>query len=228
MPLFHDEDDHDPKEPQRGLPASLPEGEDILWQGRAHGKTLILHAFHIRTITIYLAVAAVIKGGLDVSQGTPMAQVLENVLTTALLAGIAVLILSLLGWHMAQKSLFTITNKRVVFRHGIAFRKYINLPFQEIVKVDMRRHASGYGDLALQISEKATVPYLHLWPFARPMRVNNTVPLIRAVDHVEDVGRLLIGAIARATDIDVNINAPIKGQVPAQTSSLLEPQAVLS
>lgn len=225
MALFHDEDDG-PDEAVPGLPAPLPEDETILWQGRADGKTLAVHAFHIRTVTLYLAIVVLVRAAFAVSSEAPMDEVLQNAGAVAFLAGTAAAILGTLGWAMARRSLFTITNKRVVIRHGVAFRKYINLPFKEIAAVDLRSHPSGYGDLALRTSPQNTVPYLHLWPFARPLRINRTVPLIRSIKNAADVASILVAAIRETASGPVRVEETTKKA--SLSEGMMRPEVSLS
>lgn len=195
MALFHDEEDKSVSEPVLGLPSHLPEGEAIVWQGRSDAKGLAIHAFHIRTVALYLGTAAVLRLVIGVSTGQAFAEAFRTSAMIAVFAAAAVAVLSLLAWSMARRSVFTITDRRVVIRHGVAFRKYINLPFKEIQSVDLRRHGHSSGDIALTLSKKASVPYLHLWPFARPMRINHPVPLLRCLTDVETASQKLVNAM---------------------------------
>ena len=52
-------------EPIPGLPAMLPPGEEILWQGAPDWKRLMLSAFHVRGVAGYfgaLALFGVVQG----------------------------------------------------------------------------------------------------------------------------------------------------------------------
>jgi hypothetical protein len=204
MTLFHDEEDG-PNEPIRGLPQLLPEGERILWQDRADGRTLAIHAFHIRTVTLYLGLAVLVRGAVDASAGRPLAEIAGNGAVTALLTGIAVAVLSVMAFFMAKRSLFTLTNKRLVIRHGVALKKYINIPFADVTAAKVRRHPDGTGDIALDTAKGRSVPYYHLWPFARPMRFTRTVPVLRALPDVDVAARKLTAAMTDAAPDAVRV-----------------------
>lgn len=225
MPLFHDEDDG-PDEPVRGLPQKLPKDEEILWQGSAAPKPLAIHAFHIRTVSLYLAAAALLRGAFGLASGQPVAEALATSATILLLAGLGAGVLWILGWSMARGSLFTITNRRVVIRHGVAIRKYINIPFKDVRSVDLRLHAAGHGDIALSMSNDSSVPYFHLWPFARPMRFTRTVPLLRALPDAAGAALVLTKAINAAADgsLAVSTQEPRKPAQKPAIGAILTPE----
>ena len=43
-------------EPVRGLPAMLPPGERLLWQGNPAWRSLAIRAYHVRKVALYFAV----------------------------------------------------------------------------------------------------------------------------------------------------------------------------
>ena len=45
-------------EPIRGLPARLPAGEKLIWQGAPKWWPFALRAFHVRKIAVYFAILA--------------------------------------------------------------------------------------------------------------------------------------------------------------------------
>lgn len=226
MAIFHDEDEG-PDEPVPGLPQALPADEVILWQGGADTRTLARHAFHVRSIGIYFLAAAVLRGVVGVSMGQPLEEVLRTSAMIGALGLFAIAVLAMLAWAMARRALFTITSKRVVIRHGVAIRKYINIPFKDLQSVEIRRHGSGFGDIALASETKPAVPYFHLWPFARPLRFTNTVPLLRAVADVDDVAQRLAAAVKAQAPDRVTVNSGAT-QTPDRTKDVSVAGAALS
>ncbi|MEM9233975.1 MAG: photosynthetic complex putative assembly protein PuhB [Pseudomonadota bacterium] len=190
MAIFHDEEDG-PIEPQRGLPAPLPADETLIWQGRPKAMALAVHALHIRFIAAYFLIVALFRTGLAARGGGDTGDLISLLGTTMLFGGLAVAAMIGISWLMARKAVFTLTDKRVVIRHGIAIPKYINLPFERITGLSLRAYRGGFGDIALATGQKASVPYFHLWPFARPMRFTKTVPLLRALPDAGNVAALL-------------------------------------
>lgn len=206
MPLFHDEEDG-PDEPVRGLPAELPEGEDLIWQGGASPRSLGVHAFHVRSVAIYFAAAVVIRLAFSVGTGASAMEALQTVSVIAGLGMLAVGVLWLMAWGMAKRVIFSITNKRVVIRHGVGIRKYVNVPFASIETVAMKRHSDGSGDIALQTDKTNPIPYFHLWPFARPFRFTRTVPLMRAIPEPQPVAETLVTAMKDYSPTTVRVGS---------------------
>ena len=205
MSFLHDEEDG-PEEPIPGLPEKLPEGESILWQGRPDVGALAVHAFHVRFVTAYFVGAALWRAARAADGGALASAGAAG--QTLLLGGVAVAVLWGVAYAMARAAVFTITDKRIVMRYGAAIRKYVNLPFKEITRADLKRRKNGNGDIAVQTSSARTLPYLHLWPFARPLRFSRTTPLLRAVPNAGEVAQLLARAVKDASPDTVDLAQP--------------------
>lgn len=217
MAFFHDEEDA-PGEPVPGLPGALPDGENIIWQGAPQSRALAIHAFHIRFVAAYFALVGAFRFFTAPS--------IENGLSAAaliLVAGlVTIAVLYFIAASMARAALFTITNKRVVFRFGAAIRKYVNLPFSEIESVSVRPHRTRSsndtgptGDIALGIAKKTAPPYFHLWPFVRPLKINAPTPLIRAIADADKVGAVLAQTMKNARPKTVRLTEPTPSPVGA-------------
>jgi len=182
-------------EPIRGLPEELPPGERILWQGEPRWTTLARHAFHIRSIAIYFAVLVVARGLTQYHDGqTPSGAFYSALLVVPLaLAGLG--ILALLAWGNARSTVYTITNRRVVMRYGLAIPMTVNIPFRIIGDAALKTHANGDGDLPLSLLGRDRLAYLHLWPHARPWRFKDPEPMLRAIPEASKVASLLALAI---------------------------------
>ena len=169
-------------EPTPGLPGQLPPGERILWQGSPDWRTLARTAFHTRVIAGYFAVLAVVAvmGGSMVGLG----------MTAGLgIAGVG--LLHLLAWGSARTTVYTLTDRRIVMRIGIAVPKCINLPLGMIGSVDLAPRADGNGDLALTLLGAPRLGYLALWPHARPVKIARPQPMLRAVPDATTVAALI-------------------------------------
>jgi hypothetical protein len=176
--------EHD-NEPIPGLPGFLPKGEEILWQGSPEWKRLAMSAFHIRGIALYFVALAM----LGAVQGAWLGAVIT---VGAGLAGLGVL--ALLAWASARTTLYTLTNKRVVMRIGIALPKCINLPLTLIGSADMAPSRGGTGDIALQLLGPQRVGYAALWPHARAWKINDPQPMMRALPDAQAVAAMLARA----------------------------------
>ncbi len=182
-------------EPVRGLPGHLPPGEYIVWQGSPMWRPLARRAFHTHLVGGYF-IALVGWAVLNLATGhTTAAIATRGIAVTAGVGVGAVALLALLGWLAARATIYTITNRRVVLRFGVALPKCVNLPFSQIAAAGLAVHADGSGDIPLTC--KATrLGFIHLWPNVRPWRVGTPEPMLRALPEPEAVARLLADALA--------------------------------
>ena len=176
-------------EPTPGLPGRLPAGERILWQGKPDWRALARTAFHTRLIAGYFAVLALIAlaGGSMLGVGMTLG------LGTA-----AVVLLHLLAWGSARTTIYTLTNRRIVLRVGMAVPKCINLPLAMIGSVDAAVRADGTGDLPLTLLGTPKLGYVALWPHARPVRIARPQPMLRCIPDAETVAALVARACLAA------------------------------
>ena len=181
-------------EPIPGLPGLLPKGERILWQGSPDWRMLARTAYHTRLVAGYFAlltawalIAAVLRGVHGLGD-------LSGVALTAAFGVAGVALLNLLAWAAARATLYTLTNKRVVFRIGVAFSKCINVPLTLVGNVGLATHADGSGDLPLALTGDRKLGFVALWPHARPWRVSTPEPMLRAVPHASEVAALVARA----------------------------------
>jgi hypothetical protein len=179
-------------EPIPGLPGIPPAGERILWQGSPDWRALARSAFHTRLVAGYFALLAVwalvsaLTGG-----GIHTARDLVGVAMTLLVGVIGVGLLHLLAWASARTTIYTLTNRRIVLRLGIALPKCINLPLGLVGTVDLATSADGTGDVPLTITGQQKLGYLALWPHARPWKVVTPQPMLRAVPDATQVAALI-------------------------------------
>ena len=191
-----------------GLPAPLPAGEHILWQGRPGGLAIAYRALHIRLVGLWFA-------GLALWAAVPPAME-GRVLDAARAAGPtlvvgtgAIALLGLLGWLSARTTTYTITNRRVVMRVGIALPMTLNLPFSLVSEAGCRHFSDGTGDLALAVKPGNRIAYLHLWPHARPWHVTRPEPMMRSVPNAAEVSAILARALSAARAIDEEAASPV-------------------
>jgi hypothetical protein len=192
-------------EPIRGLPGHLPAGEHIVWQGAPDWKRLALTAFHVRGVALYfgliLAAAAFTGAG-----ATGLA------LTVA--AGVAaVAVLGFIAWLSARSTVYTLTNRRVVFRIGIALPTCINVPLKIVDNASMKLHADGTADIPLQINGSGKMGWMMLWPHARPWQLSAPEPMLRAVPEGARVAAMLSRTLAEA--VPDGRRLVVAGEAPA-------------
>ena len=184
-------------EPIRGLPGHLPAGEHIVWQGGPDWRSLARRAFHTHLVAGYFAALVVWSAVSVVAGHTTLAAALPGTAITVAVGVAAVGLLALLGYLSARATVYTITNRRVVLRFGVALPKCVNLPFGQIVSAGLAVHADGTGDLPLRLTE-TRLGFIHLWPHVRPWRVGTPEPMLRGMAQPEAVARILADALAAA------------------------------
>jgi hypothetical protein len=185
-----------------GLPAALPAGESLLWQGQPQWRTLALRALHARKVAVYFALLAGWSGVAAIYDGRGAAAAAWVVATQLLLGALAAGMLAGIAWLTARATLYTITTERVVIRFGIALTMSVNLPFKMIQSAGLRRHRGGTGDIPLGLVPGERVSYLILWPHVRPWRLLHVEPMLRCIPDVDTVARRLAEALGRRHGIE--------------------------
>lgn len=187
------EDEDFAVEPVRGLPERLPQGERMIWQGAPDWRVLARRSLNCRTVAWYFALLAL--GGAALAADGGVADALAAA-TWLLALGLAVIaVLALIAWAMARATVYTITDKRVVLRIGVALRVTVNLPYVCIGAADLALHKDGSGDIALDLTGKSKLAYLMLWPHVRPWQINRPRPALRAIRDAASVAALLAEAM---------------------------------
>jgi hypothetical protein len=193
--VSHDDFDF---EPVPGLPEHLPEGEDILWQGRPGVIGLANHVLHVKPVALYCAILIgwiVISGA---SSGLGGLGVLQSLGLPLLLVAALFTILFALAYGLARSTIYTITSRRVVMRFGMAVPITINLPFIEIATAALKQHGDGRGDIPLALKGNDKLAWLHLWPHVRPWRLIKPEPMLRSLPNATRVAAILAEAMAAA------------------------------
>jgi len=186
-------------EPIRGLPGNLPVGEQILWQGSPDSWAFARSALNTRWIAGYFAVLVV----WALVRGTLM-----GVLLTAGLGAVAIGLALIFAMLVARTTVYTITSRRVVLRIGIALSKCINLPLSQLASADLRGHGQGFGDIALVPVVRSGIGYAMLWPHARPLRLNEPQPMLRAIPDAAGVAAVLAKATAAIMPVQQRVEQP--------------------
>ena len=182
-------------EPVPGLPEQLPKGERMLWQGAPNWLALAISAFHVRKVAIYFTLLGVLGLVLGMSEGASLSQAMGSLVWLIVLGLVAVALLLVLAYLTAKAALFTITDKRVVMRIGVALQVTINLPFELIQSAALTKTAGGKGTIALKLMPEEKVSYLILWPYARPWRMRHPEPALRSIPDAGRVAELLAAAL---------------------------------
>ena len=184
-------------EPVPGLPEDLPEGERILWQGAPRWRALARRAFHVRKLVVYFTLLLGVLIVMELTAGGSFGDAMLGAGWLVALAHVSIGLLVLLAWAMSRATLYTITNRRVVLRFGVAIPITINLPFRRIAAASLREYPDGTGDIPLTMSSEARLSYLVLWPHARPWHFAPPEPMLRAIPDAARVAGILTAAVPR-------------------------------
>ncbi len=220
--IVHSKDGTAPDSLQKGLPAPLPFGEHIIWQGAPRGHSLSRQVFHTGLVAAYFAILAVWRAASTLQDGGGTT---DAVIAAALAVGTGALvigILELLGWLNARATTYTITNRRVFMRVGIALTNTIDIPFKTIDSIQLKAGSNGVGNISIKLKSGSIIPYFILWPHARPWHLKHPQPMLRAVPNVHEVARILVSQLEAATRADAGTTVPAD-EHPVQTASEAEP-----
>ena len=211
-------------EPVWGLPEKLPEGETVLWQGRPDMRAFARRALHLPGLATYFAV---LVGARIVSVLMAGASLPVTALDALWFIAPSLLVISLgilFAWGVARTTAYTITNRRVVMRFGIALSMTINLPFALVHSAAAKLHADGSGDVSMALQRPHRVSYIFFWPHARPWHLLRPQPTLRGIVDAAAVAQILGRALAGAASVPVQ-PVPSIGGARAGGGDLPQPQA---
>ena len=185
---MHDHDDFD-FEHSPGIPAPLPPGEHVIWQGSPDRWEVAKSAFHIRKLALYFALIFIIQAVSIVQSGTQ--PLLASLTLTIILSLVGLAIPAVLAYLTSRVTIYTVTNERILTRFGIALQMTINLPFTQISAADVRVDKNGFGDIPLVLKDTERVNYFVLWPHVRPWNVSKPQPMLRSIPNVRHVADII-------------------------------------
>ncbi|MCP1675859.1 hypothetical protein J2T57_003014 [Natronocella acetinitrilica] len=177
-------------EPIPGLPERPPEGERILWQGKPAAWPLAKRALHARKVALYFLVVGSFLAVDALWGGESLVMALGQGLSQFVIGTIAVGVLCVLAWLMSRTTVYTITNRRVVARFGVALPITVNLPFTMLESADLRLNGDGTGDISLTMAPDQKISYMLFWPHVRPWHLSSPKPSLRAIPDAEEVAGL--------------------------------------
>ena len=180
------------------LPADIPPGERILWFGRPEPISLWRRAYRADWVGAWFA-AMTLWNLVSVSQSDGLFAGFVSAVRTLGVGAAALALLSLLALLSARTTLYVVTERRVVVKTGVALPMFINVPFKQVASANLRVFADGAGDVTLGLTDKQRIPYLALWPSARPLRLSSPEPALRSIANARDVAEALGRALAQAS-----------------------------
>ena len=96
--------EHD-SEPVPGLPAPLPAGETIIWQGAPRFSGLARRALHLRWLSVYFLLLALWRGTALYAEGLGVAAIAQGAAVILLIGAVPLALLALYGWASARSTL---------------------------------------------------------------------------------------------------------------------------
>lgn len=218
--MGHDHDDFQ-TEPVRGLPAHLPEGEEILWQGQPNWWALVQESLSLWWVAGYFVFLFAWRtiGGAATETWLASATTASFFLVLGLIVCVLLMLVSLI---QAKATVYTITNKRVALRIGAALTMTLNLPFKQVMNAELALRKSGHGNISLEMNPEGGMgfSYVLTWPHVRPWRLKHPQPTLRCIPDARAVAALLADAAQTAvSEPDIQITrAP---EMAAETAKIL-------
>lgn len=195
-------------EPEPGLPAPLPEGETVLWQGAPSWEVFARRALRLRWVAAYFALMIGWGVADRLSSGESLRLVSVAAAEWTLLALAATGLLALYAWGVARTTLYTITNRRVVMRIGVALPMTLQIPFSRIDAAGVKPEA---GEIAMTLRPGEKIAYAVLWPHARPWKLAKAQPALRgladAAGAAQILSRALTASAAQPAAVRVQVTA---------------------
>jgi hypothetical protein len=199
-------------EPIRGLPAVLPEGESLLWQGIPRWRSLAVRGYQVRKVAVYFAALALCRIGFGIAHAHAWSAIWISCAFILTLGGVAIGVLSLLAYLNAASTVYSITDRRILLRHGIAVPVTMNIPFALIESAEFKAQADGTGEIAVRLVPEERVGYLITWPHLRPGRIARPEPSFRALADAHRAADILGAALAAHTRL--NAGARLAAESP--------------
>ncbi len=201
-------------EPIPGLPAMLPAGESLLWQGSPRWKTLAVRAYHVRKVAVYFCLLVLWRIAVGVHNQHTLAAIAVSCVFLLTLGGLAIGVLSLLAFLNARSTVYSITTRRLLLRHGVAVPLTMNIPFKLIESADLQNFADGTGDISVRIENGQRIGYLITWPHLRPGQITRPAPCFRALTDAAHAAELLGAALAAESKASANTPAAAPERKP--------------
>lgn len=211
--------DHAP-EYRPGIPAPLPEGERLLWQGSPRWQDLAIRALHVRKIAIYFAILAAWRFGSGLSNGWTPAEAVSAGSIVLVPAALVIGLLLVIAWQMGRTTIYTVTTERLMLRFGIALPMTANIPFTLIRSAALKTWSNGSGDIPVTVKPGNGVSWLIFWPHVRPWSMGNAQPMLRGIPDAERVADLFANALARSAGQPVTGRGPAAADAAADDVSL--------
>jgi hypothetical protein len=189
-----------------GRPPELPlaPGERILWQGSPAWRNVAGRLLRIRVVAGYFALLTLVDIGIERSAHGAGLAALQGGTPTLVSGGACVLILAALAWAVGRTTRYTLTTRRVIMQYGVAMPATLMLPLHRIAASAVAVRADHAGDIALALHPGEQIPWIKLWPHARPWRFRAPEPMLRDIPRAAVVAVRLTHALASCAEAKRN------------------------
>ena len=176
------------------LDRRLVQDDAIVWQGAPSWRVIARDVYHLRFISAYLAFLVVLDALQAWAKAIPLGKALHDSVPLAVIIAAVLANFCGLAWLTARTTRYTITTRRVILAYVIAIPATLSIPWSRIRRIELALDRDGNGDIALGLAADDHMPYLKLWPHARPWRLGHPQPMLRGVARAADVARLATNA----------------------------------
>jgi hypothetical protein len=183
---------------------TLPEGERLLWQGSPTWRGLALRAFHVKSVLVYFGALLALHLLTSWWFGTDLTSTVKSGIWLLIPMVTGPALLGLFAALTRRTTHYSITNKRVLMRFGIALPVTLNIPFRQISAAALKPYSDGTGDIPLTTNSETRLAYILLWPHVRPWSFKLTEPMLRSVPDAAHVAHILASALKSASTAPVS------------------------
>ena len=176
---------------------ALAPGETVVWTGKPSWRRVARDAMHLRGVTAYFGLLFVLDAYQAWMKAIPPHQALHDSVPLVAITALAVAILTAIAW-MIGRSRYTITNRRVILRYGLALPATLSIPMSQIACTAVANNGDRTADIALVLKSGNRMPYLKLWPHARAWHVTEPQPVMRCLVGGEAIATTLARALQAA------------------------------
>lgn len=211
--------DHDPDfdfDVAPGIPAPLPTGERLLWQGRPNTWRLAVESVLLKWVMAYFGLLIVWRFLATLAEH-PTGIAFASTLPLVLMGLGATLLIWGFAWVQARATIYSITSARIIMRIGAALPLTLNIPFKQLTNARLDLRSGGTGTLAFETLDEgnAKLSYLVCWPHVRPWKMKDPEPALRCIADAQEVATLL----AEAAESHMSLpQVARRAAVPANTS----------
>jgi hypothetical protein len=168
----------------------------LLWQGTPDWKSLAIRAYHVRKVALYFLALIVWRVAYGAISANSLHDVLVSCTLLTVFGTVGVALLTILAYFTARATVYSVTSRRVLMRHGIAVPLTMNIPLKMIDGAAVKLFADGQGDIALAVPKDQRIGYLITWPHLRPGHVTRPQPSLRSVPDAARAAEILGKALA--------------------------------